>query len=258
MLTTIALTLTTLLPTLAPRPVEDARKAFVAAAAAQDEAACRGLWRAQRGAVLPVIDADLEGSLKVREDAGARALTAQEEQKIASMHARALWGARQADACGHAFVLDYAASFVAWDERQRADFRAGQKAYREARGALEKGDARAALESARRCRELAAPLGDWWGAQMGWEAEARARDVLGEKEAALAAWSRVRLVARALSLVGDEYEASAAVARLAADMKATERAKAALDAALALGRELGDEQGVQRLEALGREKLGLK
>lgn len=258
MLTTLALLVPLLVPPHPAAPVADARARYVELASKKDAAGCLDLWRKERGSILPVIDADLEGSLKVREDAAGRALTADEEKKIADMHARALWGAAQASAAGHPFVLDYAASFVGWDEEQRSSFRAGQRAYSEARGALKKGDHAAALVAAKRCRELAAPLGDWWGAQMGWEAEARALEASGEHESALAAWSRVRMVATTISLVGDEYEATSKVAELSAELGRTERARAAAQAAIALAKELGDADGQRALEKLVAEKLGAK
>ena len=258
MLTTLALLVPLLVPFHTTAPVADARVRYVELAQMKDTAGCLDLWHKERGAILPIIDADLEGSLKVREDAAGRALTADEEKSIQEMHARALWGANQAATAGHPFVLDYASSFVGWDEEQRSSFRAGQRAYAEARGALKKGDHAAARTAAKRCRELAAPLGDWWGAQMGWEAEARALEVAGNQEEALAAWSRVRMFATTISLVGDEYEATSKVAELAAGLGRTERARAAAQAAIALATELGDEAGKKALEKLVAEKLGAK
>lgn len=266
MITTLAfLTLTSFTTTAIPAaptpiaaPAADARKTFVELAAKKDEAGCRELWRKERASLLPIIDADLEGSLAVREKAGTRALTPEEEKRIEEMHARAVWGATQAAANGLKFVLDYATSFVGWNEEQRASFRAGQKAYGDARKALAAGDIEAARAAGKRCRELAAPLGDWWGAQSGWEIEARALESLGETEQALAAWARVRLVALSISLVGDEYEATRKVAVLAAELGRTERAKAAVKDAIALATELGDEEGKAALEKLAREKLGAK
>ncbi|MCY2960608.1 MAG: hypothetical protein NTY35_10625 [Planctomycetota bacterium] len=253
MLTTLALLVPILVPLKSPAPVADTRARYLELAAKSDAAGCQELWRKDRGSILPTIDADLEGSLKVREDAAGRALTSDEERKILDMHARALWGATQASTVGHPFILDYASSFVGWDEEQRSSFRAGQRAYSEARGALKKGDHAAALTAAKRCRELAAPLGDWWGAQMGWEAEARAQEASGNKEDALAAWSRVRMVATTISLVGDEYEATAKVAELSAALGRTQRARAAAQAAIALATELGDEAGRKALEKLASE-----
>jgi len=257
MLTTLALLVPLLVPNTAA-PAADVRARYVELVQKDDAAACQDLWRKERGAILPTIDADLEGSLKVREDAKGRALTADEERKIAEMHRRALWGANQAAAVGHPFVLDYAASFVGWDEEQRSNFRAGQRAYSEARGALKKGDHAAAMTAAKRCRELAAPLGDWWGAQMGWEAEARALEAAGNKEEALAAWSRVRMVATTIALVGDEYEATSKVAQLSADLGRVERARAAVQAAIALATVVGDEAGKKELEKLAASVLGAK
>jgi len=246
MITTLAL----LVPLLSPFVAAEPRERYVELATKGDAAGCQALWREARGAILPVIDADLEGSLKIREDAAGRALTAEEEKKIESLHQRALWGGRQAAEVGHPFVFDYASSFVGWDEEQRSSFRAGQRAYAEARGALKKGDHAGAMTAAKRCRELAAPLGDWWGAQMGWEAEARALEASGAKEEALAAWSRVRMVATTISLTGDEYEATTRVAHLAAELGRVERARAAAQAAIALAKELGDEAGRAALEKL--------
>lgn len=257
MLTTLAVLVPVLFPST-PAPAADVRARYLELAAKGDGDACRELWRKERGSILPVIDADLEGSLKVREEAAGRALTPDDERKIQDMQRRALWGANQAAAVGHPFVLDYAASFVGWDEEQRSNFRAGQRAYSEARSALKKGDHAAALTAARRCRELAAPLGDWWGAQMGWEAEARALESSGAKEEALAAWSRVRMVATTIALAGDEYEATAKVAELAAGLGRTERARAAAQAAIALAKALGDDAGRAALERLVQEKLGAK
>ncbi len=254
MITTLAL----LVPLLSPFAAAEPRERYVELATKGDAAGCQALWREARGAILPVIDADLEGSLKIREDAAGRALSADEEKKIETLHRRALWGGQQAAAVGHPFILDYASSFVGWDEEQRSSFRAGQRAYSEARGALKKGDHSAALIAAKRCRELAAPLGDWWGAQMGWEAEARALEASGEKEEALAAWSRVRMVATTISLAGDEYEATTRVAELSAELGRVERARAAVDAAIALAKELGDDAGRKALEKLASEKLGAK
>jgi tetratricopeptide (TPR) repeat protein len=257
MLSTLLLLVPLLAPTR-PMPAADVRARYVELAEASDAAGCRALWKEARGAILPTIDADLEGSLKVREDAGGRALTAEETTRIQEMHQRALWGARQAAETGHPFILDYAASFVGWNEEQRSSFRAGQRAYGEARAALKKGEIDAARDAAKRCRELAAPLGDWWGAQMGWEAEARALDLAGQDEEALAAWSRVRMVAATIALTGDEYEAVRRVAEISAKLGRVERARAAARAALDLAEALGDTQGRAGLEKLARDGVGAK
>src|SRR5688500_5080897 len=112
MLTTLVLLVPTFLsaPVPAATPVPDVRESYVALAEKKDAAGCQELWRKERAAILAVIDADLEGSLKVREDAAGRALDSAEEARIRAQHARALWGAKQAEAVGHPFVMDYAAS----------------------------------------------------------------------------------------------------------------------------------------------------
>ena len=73
MLTTLALLVPLLVPTSPATPAADVRTRYVELVQKDDATGCQELWRKERGAILPTIDADLEGSLKVREDAKGRA-----------------------------------------------------------------------------------------------------------------------------------------------------------------------------------------
>src|SRR5688500_2178938 len=70
--------------------VKEVKTQFEALHAKKDHAGCVALWKSNGGAVLPVIDADLEGSLKIAEG------KAPDAAKIAALHERALWGAAAA------------------------------------------------------------------------------------------------------------------------------------------------------------------
>jgi hypothetical protein len=205
-----------------------------------DRAGCVALWKANPSAVLPVIDQDLEGSLKLWERSKEKPDTA----KIATMHTRALWGARAAaEATGHPILVEYASSFVGWNDAQKASFRGGQKAFGAAMKALQGKDAKAALESARECSSKALPLGDWWGAAMGWDAEGNAQRALGAGEAALAAFTQARIAYHDLGLAGDEYQALTAIVELCQELGRPARGCDAADQAIALAKSLGDKDG---------------
>jgi len=225
--------------------VEEVKAEFEALHAKGDRAACVELWRKHAGVVLPVIDADLEGSLRIAEG------KAPDAAEIAKLHERALWGARAAaEASGHPILLEYASSFVGWDAAQQQSFRAGQKAFGAARKALKAKDAAAALAAGRECTTRALPLGDWWGAAMGLDAQADAHQALGAHEDALAAFTQARLVYHDLGLVGDEYRTTRAIAELCARLGRAPRAREAAEQALALARQVGDAKGAAELEAL--------
>jgi tetratricopeptide (TPR) repeat protein len=230
------------LPTQSPKEV---RAQFVDLAAKKDHDACLALWKSSPGAVLPTIDADLEGSLKVREKSAEPDMKA-----IATMHARALWGAQIAfEASGDPMILDYASAFVGWEEPQRKRFREGQAAFRTAMNALKPGDAKTTLASGQQCLECASPLGDWWGTAMGYDAIAAAQKAMGDYEKALEAASRARAIYHSLGLEGDEYSAATAVSDLCMHLKRAARGKAACQIALALAKKLGDADGEKSLTA---------
>lgn len=227
-------------PTAAVAGPKEVKAQFEALHAKGDAQGCVELWKANRAAVLAVIDQDLEGSLKLWEQSKEKPDAA----KIAALHERALWGARAAgEAFGHPILVEYASSFVGWDDAQKASFRAGQKAFGAAMKALQSKDGAAALAAARECTSLALPLGDWWGAAMGFGAEGHARRMLGENEAALAAFTQARLVYHDLGLAGDEYQSLSAIVELCGDLGRHARGRDAADQAIVLARALGDQDG---------------
>jgi hypothetical protein len=166
------------------------------------------LWKAHEVRALSTIDRDLEGSLAIWEAAQKRedpTLSSAEELSIATMHRRALFSARAASAAfDRPIFSDYASSFVSWNAEQKASFRAGQAAFSEAMGALGKSDMAAALAAAKRCTDLAMPLGDWWGAAMGLGLSGMVLSATGESTAALADLAQSRLYNQNLGLRGAE------------------------------------------------------
>jgi tetratricopeptide (TPR) repeat protein len=199
--------LLSLSPAPAPQPTpQDRREAVTAKYHAlfetQDAAGMRELWSENEGLVLQTIDADLEGSLSKWEGAKEAPPTAE----IEALHARALFGARCAsEALSRPIFLDYASSFVGWNDEQKLDFRAGQAVYGRAMQELRDDNAEVALEAARETVLRALPLGDWWGTAMGHGAEGMALQAMGELEDALSAYSRARLLNSDLGLQFSEY-----------------------------------------------------
>jgi hypothetical protein len=223
--------------------IKEVKAEFEALHAKKDRAGCVALWKSNAGAVLPVIDADLEGSLKLAEG------KAPDAAKIATLHERALWGAAAAaEATGHPILVEYTASFVGWDDAQKQSFRAGQKAFGAAMKALQAGDGKAALEAGRECTSRALPLGDWWGAAMGLDAQGNAHKALGANEEALAAFTQARLVYHDLGLVGDEYQAARAIVDLCKTLGRNVRGRVTAEQALALAKALGDAKGAAEIE----------
>ena len=158
--------------------------------------------------MLSTIDRDLEGSLAIWEAAQKRedpTLSSAETLSIATMHRRALFSARAASAAfDRPIFSDYASSFVSWNAEQKANFRAGQKAFSEAMGAMGKSDQAAALAAAQRCTALAMPLGDWWGAAMGLGLSGAVQTANKNYDAALADLAQSRLINQNLGLRGAE------------------------------------------------------
>ena len=228
-----------LLLALVPSPLvhnadSSVRQQFIALHEKGDRPACLALFRANVDATLPTIDKDLEGSLKLLE-----ASKEPDRAKVAAMRARALWGAEIAvEALESPLILDYASSFAGFDEAQGQRFREGQKAFKAALGALQKNDAKAALEAGQRCLECASPLGDWWGAAMGCDAIAAAQKALGNEEKALEAAAHARLVYHQLGLRGDECRSLVTMAGLCKDLGRPLRGRVVCDAGIALARLL--------------------
>ncbi|MDZ4774165.1 MAG: hypothetical protein SGI72_13630 [Planctomycetota bacterium] len=226
-----------------PADAKEVRKEFVECAAKQDRAACVALWRAHPNSVLGTIDADLEGSLTVREKSKEPDL-----KKIAEMEARAVWGAEVAfEATGHPIFRDYAASFIGWNDDERKRFRSGQAAFGKAMKALEAKDAPAALAAGTECLQLTGPLGDWWGSAMGCQAIALAQKELGNHEKALESAAFARVLYHDLGLVADEYEVVVLMADECQALKRIPRAKASLVRAIELATRLKDDDGLKRL-----------
>lgn len=222
-----------------------------------DRAGCVALWRENEGLVLPVIDADLEGSLKILESAARPDMS-----RIAKMRERAVWGARCAEeATGHPILVDYASSFIGWTAEQTASFRAGQAAYHQAGEAEKNGEHRVALEAATQCLELAAGLGDWWGAAMGYEMQGRAYQRLAQLDDALRAYSQARLLDHDLGLIEDEYGNARSMVDMCYALERSPRGLQVATQALALARQLHDDAGAKELaekKATFEERLGDK
>jgi hypothetical protein len=234
-------------PALQDDPV---RTDFVALFEGREKEGLLELWRANPGAILTTIDADLEGALAEWE----KQPDAPDAAAIALRHERALWGAQAAtEATGNPIFADYAASFVGWDAEQKRSFRAGQKAFGAARRALAGGDAKAALEAARECIGRAGPLGDWWGLAMGLQVEGEALARTGEHGAAALALAHARAINHDLGLAGAEYACSVGLARVLCAHGPHERARAALGHAIALAVALGDQAGQGELAALRKD-----
>ena len=252
------LTLFLTLAAAAPAPVLDAkevRKQFVELAAKQDKDALVALWKANPGLVLPVIDNDLEGSLKDMEKGEPV-----DSPKVKEKQQRALFGAQCAEiATGHPILRDYASSFVGWNADQKRQFRDGQKVYRASSEALGKGDKAAALVKGKECIERASALGDWWGTAMGYDAVGRAAQALGGLDDALTALTQARLLNHDLGLFGDELEELSLIVDLCSATERWPRALASVQAAQSLAKAMGDEtiqKALAEKEAKVRAKLG--
>lgn len=237
--------LLTLTPAILPAvDAKDVRKQFVELAGKQDHDAVLALFRAHPSAVLGAIDADLEGSLKVREKS-----TEPDMQKINDLQSRALWGARiAAEASGHPMILDYASSFVGWNDAERKRFREGQAAFGRAMKALAAEEPDKALAAAMECLQLSGPLGDWWGSAMGCDAIASAQAALENHEKALESAAFARTIYHDLGLEGDEYTVLQTMIEACRKLGRTARAKVACDSAIVLAKKLKDDDGQKRLE----------
>jgi hypothetical protein len=204
------------------------------------------LWKENPESAIPVIDRDLEGSLALWEEHGAN-----RADEIEALITRALVGARAAtEATGRRRILDYVTSFAGWDAEQKVSFRAGQQAFRSGREAMRAGDHAAALAQARTCRELAEPLGDWWGTAMGLGLEGQSLLAMGETEAGATALARGRLVYRELGLTSSALRLEVDLARALLELGRTPRAEALIEDGLATARRIGDDDLVQQFDQL--------
>src|SRR5689334_2089441 len=107
MLVTIAAHVLTLATAQAPAPsFAELRKRYETASAAHDRAACEATWRDAKELVLPLVDADLEGSMKLVEK-GEKP----DSERVRAMHERALWGAAiAAELLDRPLLYDYASA----------------------------------------------------------------------------------------------------------------------------------------------------
>ncbi|MCC6405569.1 MAG: hypothetical protein IT453_00285 [Planctomycetes bacterium] len=246
-----------LVPLVFAAQEEDVVGRFAELAKAGDTAATVELWKKHPDATLGTIDEYLEGSLATIEQA-AQEKKAVDPKQIEDMHATAIFGALAADqAFGTTIFADYASAFAGFDGAEQKAFRRGQGAHGEARKALKAKKFDEALKRATECRDLAQPLGDWWGTAMGLGAMGAAYEGLGKQADALNCHAQAAQIYHDLRLVGNEYQETAAVAKLCAELGRKPRAKVAATRALELAKQLGDADGAKVLEALVA-KLGAK
>lgn len=233
-------------------PAQDHAVKYEALYAAGDHTNAVAFFRENAARALPLIDAHLEGALAKIESGEAKP----DDESTLALFAKARFGAKAADeALATVLVGDYAAAFSGWSQEEQARFRGGQKAFGEHRAAMKEQNFEVALTKARECRDLAAPLGDWWGLAMGLGGEGQALLAAGKPEAALAPLARARLLNHELGLEGSELGVLRAFvdAALAAGKHA--RAEAALEHALALAERRKDEAALNHFRAQ-RQRLG--
>ena len=186
----------------APLAAQDGKPAkpkdrYVALSAAGDPAGLVKLFQEVPHQIIPIIDSDLEGALGMYEKEGEA-----KRKEIDALISRAVAGAHAAvEATGQRRILDYVTSFAGWTDDQKKQFRRGQKAFGAAIQGIRSKDFDTALAKGRECRELAEPLGDWWGTAMGLQAEGMALAGHGKMEEAVTALSRSRLIYRELNLI---------------------------------------------------------
>lgn len=230
-------------PALAPAVVvtqeSNVKQRFEKLDSAGDQAGLVALWRENPYQALYVIDSYLEGSLKRRETEENV-----DEEQIQLMLARAMRGARAADAAFGGFLFsDYAAAFAGWSHDEQVRFREGQKAYRNAQSALRSADFEKALELGKQSLEIAQPLGDWWGTAMALGVLGDAHEALGHYDDALDHHSRARVINHSLRLLSSEYRNLHSISRCLARLGRTLRADLVIARALECSVLLEDDAG---------------
>ena len=263
-LTSLLLSLT---PAAPPTPPQSQREKVTARyhelAAAGDAEGLGELWKKNVGLVLQTIDADLEGGLALWEKSPEEPPQAE----IDALFQRALFGATAATkALDQPIFLDYACSFVGWDDAQRHAFRAGQQLYGRALQELKDKNYEVATEAANETVERAVTLGDWWGTAMGYGAKGEALRGMGWFEDALVAFGMARQINRALGLQYSEYRNLRGMMVCARALERPLRAHVAAEAVLEYARAFGEQQVVRETlevrmaleKALGREEAAAK
>ena len=191
------------------------------------------------------IDADLEAGLALWESARE----APDRVAIEASFARARWGAEVgSEVTGRPIFAEYAAAFSGWNDEQREAFRAGQAAHREAQRLLKDEEHAGALDAARECRDRALPLGDWWGAAMGYAAEGEALRHLGRREESVAALAQGRWLYHQLALRDSELRCVDSLVAELIRMRQYRRARPVAEAAAALAEGVGDADARRRAE----------
>lgn len=225
-------------------PEDPVRARFEALDAARDHAGLVELWKTHPGRVLVTIDRDLESALALHEKGG-------DPSEIEALHARARRGAVAADeAWGRPIIGDYVSAFVGWNAKEKKQFRAGQAACRASRQALKDGDAHKSLAEARRCLDLARPLGDWWGTAMGWAAIGDAAFAAGSHEESIVAYGAARLLYHDLALGGSAYRVELGLARALAAAQRHSRCLRTIEWVLPTAKKRNDHSAVELLEEL--------
>lgn len=225
-------------------PKDPVRARYEALDAARDHAGLVALWKENPGRVLVTIDHDLESGLALHEKGG-------EPAEVDALYARARRGAVAADeAWGRPIIGDYVAAFVGWTAEEKKQFRAGQAACRAARQALKEGEAEKSLTEARRCLDLARPLGDWWGTAMGWAAIGDAAFAAGHHEEAIVAYGAARLLYHDLALAGSAYRVELGLARALAAAGQHSRCLRTIEWVLPTAKKKEDAPAVELLEGL--------
>jgi tetratricopeptide (TPR) repeat protein len=201
-------------------PQDSFQQDYERAAEARDAEQLAALWRAEPGRALPTFDGDLEASLALWESDREKPDLA----GIARLEQRALFAAQQASrALDRPLLEDYASAFVGWNEVQRLEFRAGQRAFGKSRELAKAGDQEGALSAALDCAARAESLGDWWGLAMGAGGAAGALMALERYDEALVQASRARLINQQLGLSRDELSAALLVAECCVRLQRFER-----------------------------------
>ncbi|MCA8962471.1 MAG: hypothetical protein KDC38_18225 [Planctomycetes bacterium] len=220
------------------------------------------LFRRTGDGVMGLIDSYLEGSLSAWEKATADGGSVDDatREQIAAMHARALRGARAAAEAFHSpDIVDYAASFVGWNDDQKVRFRNGQRACGAAGRALREKDFEKAMEHAHQGLEYAWGLGDWWGTAMALSRMGRAYEGLGKPEEALRSLSSARIFFHGLALYSSAYQLDVAMLPLMIQLDRIPRAEETIARALAASDGYNDPRSRVRIleqRAVLEEKRG--
>jgi len=219
-----------------PLSGKELKARFEALDTAGDHSAVVALFRSNPNGVMFLIDSYLEGSLALFEKEGSA-----KADEIQSMHSRAIRGAKAAsDAFMSPDILDYASSFAGWNDEEKMQFRAGQKACRASSKAHKAKDYEAALKHAQAGLDAAWPLGDWWGTAMAMSAQGRAYIGLDQPMDALRSLSTARILYHGLALYRSARGQDLQMVPLMLELGRFPRANATIDRGLAAANRYND------------------